>query len=160
MRPDDCSPGRPAASYISLSHREACPAFTLKINGTPHEVDVDGDTPLLWVLRDVLGKSGTKFGRGQALFGACTVHVDGAATRSCITTVDSIGESAITTSVRLAARRCDGPEPMGPYPILTAMINRLSVWPIASFRCRAISGSLLCESRHRAAHGTRSIGRN
>jgi isoquinoline 1-oxidoreductase alpha subunit len=72
-------------------------AFTLKINGTPHEVDVDGDTPLLWVLRDVLGMTGTKFGCGQALCGACTAHVDGAATRSCITTVDSIGESAITT---------------------------------------------------------------
>jgi hypothetical protein len=67
-------------------------AFTLKINGTPHEVDVDGDTPLLWVLRDVLGMTGTKFGCGQALCGACTAHVDGAATRSCITTVDSIGE--------------------------------------------------------------------
>jgi isoquinoline 1-oxidoreductase subunit alpha len=72
-------------------------AFMLKINGTPHEVDVDGDTPLLWVLRDVLGMTGTKFGCGKALCGACTVHVDGAATRTCITTVDSIGESAITT---------------------------------------------------------------
>jgi isoquinoline 1-oxidoreductase subunit alpha len=71
--------------------------FMLKVNGTPHEVDVDGDTPLLWVLRDVLGMTGTKFGCGKALCGACTVHVDGAATRSCITTVDSIGESAITT---------------------------------------------------------------
>jgi isoquinoline 1-oxidoreductase alpha subunit len=71
--------------------------FMLKINGTPHEVDVDGDTPLLWALRDVLGMTETKFGCGQALCGACTVHVDGAATRTCITTVDSIGESAITT---------------------------------------------------------------
>ena len=89
------------------------------------------------------------------------MHVGGAATRSCTTKVDGIGESAITASVRLAARTGDGPEPMGPYPILTAMINRLSVsGPIASFRCRAISGSLLCESRHRAAHGTRSIGGN
>ncbi|HMG49412.1 MAG TPA: (2Fe-2S)-binding protein, partial [Inquilinus sp.] len=67
------------------------------VNGTTHEVDVDGDTPLLWVLRDVLGMTGTKFGCGAALCGACTVHVDGAATRSCITTVDSIGDSAITT---------------------------------------------------------------
>src|SRR5262249_33485225 len=82
---------------ISRSHREAAMAFMLKINGTPHEVDVDGDTPLLWVLRDVLGMTGTKFGCGQALCGACTVHVDGAATRTCITMVDSIGESAITT---------------------------------------------------------------
>jgi isoquinoline 1-oxidoreductase subunit alpha len=72
-------------------------AFTLKINGTPYEVDVDGDTPLLWALRDVRGMTGTKFGCGQALCGAYTVHVDGAATRTCITTVDSIGESAITT---------------------------------------------------------------
>ena len=55
------------------------------------------------------------------------MHVDGAATRSYITRVDSIGETAITTSVSLAARTGDGPEPMGPYPILTAIINRLSV---------------------------------
>ena len=71
--------------------------FTIKVNGTPHSVDVDDDTPLLWVLRDVLGMTGTKFGCGAALCGACTVHVDGAATRSCITTIDSIGNSAITT---------------------------------------------------------------
>jgi isoquinoline 1-oxidoreductase subunit alpha len=72
-------------------------AFTLKINGTNRSVDVDGDTPLLWVLRDVLGMTGTKFGCGVALCGACTVHLDGAATRSCITSVDSVGNSAITT---------------------------------------------------------------
>ena len=72
-------------------------AFTIKINGQTHNVDVDGDTPLLWVLRDVLGMTGTKFGCGFALCGACTVHIDGVATRSCITSVDSIGTSAITT---------------------------------------------------------------
>src|SRR3981081_575718 len=71
--------------------------FVLKINGTNRSVDVDGDTPLLWVLRDVLGMTGTKFGCGMALCGACTVHIDGAATRSCITSVDSVGKSAITT---------------------------------------------------------------
>ncbi len=72
-------------------------AFMLKINGTNRSVDVDGDTPLLWALRDVLGMTGTKFGCGMALCGACTVHIDGAATRSCITPVDSVGKSAITT---------------------------------------------------------------
>ena len=72
-------------------------AFTIKINGTSHSVDVDGDTPLLWVLRDVLGMTGTKFGCGMALCGACTVHIDGTATRSCITSIDSIGDSQVTT---------------------------------------------------------------
>ena len=77
-------------------------AFTLKINGTPHEVDVDGDTPLLWVLRDVLGMTGTKFGCGKALCGACTVHVDGAATQTCITTVIAASLFAVG---RLIARQ-------------------------------------------------------
>ena len=72
-------------------------SFSLKINGTSHEVDVDDDTPLLWVIRDVLGMTGTKFGCGAALCGACTVHLDGAPVRSCVTTMDSVGESAITT---------------------------------------------------------------
>ncbi|MHC4042942.1 (2Fe-2S)-binding protein [Bradyrhizobium sp. 23AC] len=72
-------------------------AFTLKINGTLHDVDVDGDTPLLWVIRDVLGLTGTKFGCGQALCGACTVHVGGQPVRSCQAPVDSIGDSSITT---------------------------------------------------------------
>ncbi|MBR0999572.1 isoquinoline 1-oxidoreductase alpha subunit [Bradyrhizobium japonicum] len=71
--------------------------YALKINGTRHTVDVDGDTPLLWVLRDVLKMTGTKFGCGIALCGACTVHIDGVATRSCITTVDSVGDAAVTT---------------------------------------------------------------
>jgi isoquinoline 1-oxidoreductase alpha subunit len=72
-------------------------ALTLNINGTAHSVDVDGDTPLLWVLRDVLGMTGTKFGCGMALCGACTVHLDGVATRACVTPVDSIGNAQITT---------------------------------------------------------------
>ena len=67
--------------------------FTIKVNGQKHSIDVDGDTPLLWVLRDVLGMTGTKFGCGMALCGACTVHVDGVATRSCVTPVDGIGKS-------------------------------------------------------------------
>jgi isoquinoline 1-oxidoreductase subunit alpha len=72
-------------------------ATTIKVNGLDRTVDVDSDTPLLWVLRDVLGMTGTKFGCGMALCGACTVHVDGNPTRSCIMTIDSVGTSAITT---------------------------------------------------------------
>ena len=71
--------------------------LSIKVNGDTHQVDVDGDTPLLWVLRDVLGMTGTKFGCGMALCGACTVHIDGVATRSCITTIDSIDKSEVTT---------------------------------------------------------------
>jgi isoquinoline 1-oxidoreductase alpha subunit len=72
-------------------------AFTIKVNGAEHRVDVDGDTPLLWVLRDVLGMTGTKFGCGMALCGACTIHLNGVATRSCVTPVGSIGDAAVTT---------------------------------------------------------------
>jgi isoquinoline 1-oxidoreductase subunit alpha len=72
-------------------------AFTIKINDKDHVVDVDGDTPLLWVLRDVIGMTGTKFGCGVGLCGACTVQIDGNATRSCITTIDSVGSAAVTT---------------------------------------------------------------
>ena len=72
-------------------------AFVINVNGTNRSVDVDADTPLLWVLRDVLGMTGTKFGCGMALCGACTVHIDGVATRSCVTPIDSIGGSTITT---------------------------------------------------------------
>jgi isoquinoline 1-oxidoreductase alpha subunit len=78
-------------------------AITINVNGDIHSVDVDGDTPLLWVLRDVLGMTGTKFGCGMALCGACTVHIDGVATRSCITAVDSIGKSEITTIEAIGA---------------------------------------------------------
>ena len=78
-------------------------ALIINVNGTAHSVDVDGDTPLLWVLRDVLGLTGTKFGCGMALCGACTVHVDGVATRSCITSIDSVGKSQITTIEAIGA---------------------------------------------------------
>jgi isoquinoline 1-oxidoreductase alpha subunit len=78
-------------------------AIAIQVNGSTHSVDVDGDTPLLWVLRDVLGMTGTKFGCGMALCGACTVHVDGVAVRSCITPVDSVGSSAVTTIEAIGA---------------------------------------------------------
>src|SRR6202165_2806447 len=78
-------------------------ATTIKVNGVRHMVDVDDDTPLLWVLRDVLGMAGTKFGCGMALCGACTVHIDGVATRSCITSIDSLGKSQVTTIEAIGA---------------------------------------------------------
>jgi isoquinoline 1-oxidoreductase subunit alpha len=69
----------------------------LTINGASHGVDVDREMPLLWALRDVLGLTGTKFGCGHGLCGACTVHVDGMATRSCITPVSAVEQREITT---------------------------------------------------------------
>jgi isoquinoline 1-oxidoreductase alpha subunit len=62
-------------------------AYTIRVNGQAHSADVDADTPLLWVLRDVLGMTGTKFGCGMALCGACTIHCDGKPVRSCITPI-------------------------------------------------------------------------
>ena len=72
-------------------------ATTFMLNGKSVSVDADASTPLLWTLRDHLGLTGTKFGCGMALCGACTVHIDGAPTRSCVTPVDSVGAAAITT---------------------------------------------------------------
>ncbi len=76
---------------------------TLTINGKARSVDVDDDTPLLWVLRDVLGMTGTKFGCGMALCGACTVHVDGKPVRSCITPVSAAAGKRIRTIEAIGA---------------------------------------------------------
>ena len=70
---------------------------TLRINGQEHDLDVPDDMPLLWVLRDVVGLTGTKFGCGVALCGACTVHVDGRSIRSCITPIASVVGKKVTT---------------------------------------------------------------
>src|SRR6202163_2867951 len=80
-------------------------AKTIKVNGVDRTVDVDGDTPLLWVLRDTLGMTGTKFGCGMALCGACTVHIDGAATRSCVTPISSVAGKKIITIEGLSPDR-------------------------------------------------------
>jgi isoquinoline 1-oxidoreductase alpha subunit len=74
----------------------------ITVNGRLHDVDVDPDTPLLWVLRDTLGMGGTKYGCGIAQCGACTVHVDGAAMRSCALTISGVDGKAITTIEGLA----------------------------------------------------------
>src|SRR4026207_2230611 len=72
-------------------------AFNIRINGLSHDVDVNGDTPLLWVLRDVLGMTGTKYGCGIAQCGACTVHIDGNPVRSCTLPVSAIRSAKVTT---------------------------------------------------------------
>ena len=72
-------------------------SYAIKVNGKMQTVDVEADTPLLWVLRDTIGLVGTKFGCGMGLCGACTVHLDGVAVRGCQTPVSTVGTRAITT---------------------------------------------------------------
>src|SRR5712691_4090762 len=81
----------------------------LRVNGQAHDVDVPEDMPLLWVLRDVLGLTGTKYGCGMAQCGACTVHVDGQALRSCVIPLSAVAGKAITTIEGLSS---DGSHPV------------------------------------------------
>ena len=76
--------------------------IALSVNGKSYEVDVEPDTPLLWVLRDTIGLTGTKYGCGIAQCGACTVHLDGVATRSCQIPVGTVGSKPVTTIEALA----------------------------------------------------------
>jgi isoquinoline 1-oxidoreductase alpha subunit len=84
-------------------------AISFTLNGKPETVDVSPDMPLLWVLRDVLNMTGTKFGCGMALCGACTVHINGEATRSCITQISTVSGKKVTTIEGLSA---DGTHPV------------------------------------------------
>jgi isoquinoline 1-oxidoreductase alpha subunit len=90
-------------------------SFTLTVNGVDKKVDVDPDMPLLWVLRDVLGLTGTKFGCGEALCGACTVHVNGEPVRACVTPVRRAGGAKITT--------IEGLSPDGNHPLQKAWVD-------------------------------------
>jgi isoquinoline 1-oxidoreductase alpha subunit len=85
------------------------------LNGRSVAVDVDDDTPLLWTLRDTLHLTGTKFGCGIGMCGACTVHVNGRATRSCITTVGAVSGQAVTT--------IEGLDPQGQHPLQKAWVT-------------------------------------
>jgi len=89
-------------------------AMHLVINNTPHDVEIDPDTPLLWVLRDRLNLTGTKYGCGMGLCGACTIHLDGEAVRSCQTPVSSVGTRKITT--------IEGLSPDNTHPVQLAWV--------------------------------------
>ncbi len=92
------------SQYVTPNHfRKEMASFKLSINGQNYQAEVDPDTPLLWVLRDHLGLTGTKYGCGIAQCGACTVHLDGEATRACVLPVSSIGTAKVTTIEGLSA---------------------------------------------------------
>src|SRR5438128_9635905 len=97
---------------FKLRHSEDRMPYKLMVNGRSHTVDVPADMPLLWVIRDVVGLKGTKFGCGIGQCGACTVHVRGKAVRSCQTQVSTVGEGAITT--------LEGLSPEGSHPVQIA----------------------------------------
>jgi aerobic-type carbon monoxide dehydrogenase small subunit (CoxS/CutS family) len=90
-------------------------AITFTLNGKSQSVDVDPQMPLLWVLRDTLNMTGTKFGCGMALCGACTVHIDGAATRSCVTAISTVAGKKVTT--------IEGLSETGSHPVQQAWIE-------------------------------------
>jgi isoquinoline 1-oxidoreductase subunit alpha len=87
---------------------------TINVNGMQHQIDIEEDTPLLWVLRDVIGLSGTKFGCGVAQCGACTVHLDGQPLRSCSIPIGAIGGARVTT--------IEGLSPDGKHPVQQAWL--------------------------------------
>ena len=89
--------------------------IALRVNGSERRLEVDSDMPLLWVLRDLLGLTGTKFGCGQALCGACTVHLDGEVVRSCVTPVGRAAGRAVTT--------IEGLSPHGNHPLQKAWVE-------------------------------------
>lgn len=92
------------------------PTYKLKVNGKTHQVDAEPDTPLLWVLRDDLAMLGTKFGCGIAMCGACTVHLNGNAVRSCSMPVSAIGSSEVTT--------IEGLSENGDHPLQKAWVEQ------------------------------------
>ncbi|HKG95010.1 MAG TPA: (2Fe-2S)-binding protein [Gemmatimonadaceae bacterium] len=98
------------------------PPYTIRVNNRPRPVDVAADTPLLWVLRDALGLTGTKFGCGVGACGACTVHVGGEPTRSCLLPVSAIGARPVTTIEGLSADPSTGSGQAGTHPVQRAWV--------------------------------------
>jgi len=91
--------------FDNATHPRETPVISLNVNGQPTQVDADDDTPLLWVLRDYLDMTGTKFGCGMALCGACTVHIDGNPVRSCVTPVSAVVGTKIATIEKIGETR-------------------------------------------------------
>ena len=91
------------------------PIYTLNVNGEQFEVEAEDDTPLLWVLRDNLGLTGTKYSCGMGLCGSCTVHIDGEPRRSCVTPISTLGDSEIIT--------IEGLSPEGDHPVQKAWLE-------------------------------------
>ena len=144
--------------------------ISFRVNENGVLVDVPRDTPLLWVLRDVFGMTGTKFGCGMALCGACTVHLDGTPTRSCITTIDSVGNAAVTTiEVSETPRRVSRSKGRGSIsksfnaviaspaklcpPRRCWRAARVRLIPTSTTQCQAISAAAgpICESARRSS---------
>jgi isoquinoline 1-oxidoreductase alpha subunit len=90
-------------------------ALLVRVNGAAHQLEVDPEMPLLWALRDVLGLTGTKYGCGEALCGACTVHLDGEAVRACVTPVRRVEGRSVTT--------IEGLSPDGDHPLQRAWVE-------------------------------------
>ncbi|MGE0402170.1 MAG: (2Fe-2S)-binding protein [Kofleriaceae bacterium] len=119
--------------------------ISLTINGATKQIDADPEMPLLWVIRDLLGLTGTKYGCGEALCGACTVHLDGAAVRSCVTPVRRAQNRAVTT--------IEGLSPAGDHPLQKAWVE-LGV-PQCGF-CQ--TGQIMCAASLLAAKPQPSDG--
>lgn len=121
--------------------------FSLNVNGKTRKADVDADTPLLWVLRDTLGMTGTKYGCGAAMCGACTVHVDGLAKRACALPVALLKDAQVQTIEGLAA------SPAGEALCAMLMQAAATQWNVASGDCATVDGAV--RSRTQRATATR-----
>jgi isoquinoline 1-oxidoreductase alpha subunit len=153
-------------------------SYAITVNGVARTVDVDGDTPMLWVLRDVLGLTGTKFGCGMALCGACTIHLDGKPARSCttpiaaaagkrITTIEAIGTTAAGKKIQQAwielevpqCGYCQSGQIMSAAALLTAKPKPSDADINAAMSgniCRCGTYARIREGIKRAANGTTS----
>ncbi len=129
----------------------------LNVNGKPRELDVPGDMPLLWTLRDVLNMTGTKFGCGMGLCGACTIHIDGQPTRSCITPVSAAVGKRITTIEAIGATPAGKTDSGGLACAGRAAVRLLPVGPDHVGKRAACREAETERRRHRRRHGRQHL---